>query len=59
MARPSRLVLGALLVIAAACGTSTPTAPKSANTMGPDHGALMVEGDTTCRSGFGVTNGKC
>jgi hypothetical protein len=58
MTRLSRLILGAALVTGAAC-SGTPTAPKPApNTMAPDAGALMVEGDSTCRSGWGVQNGK-
>ena len=59
MIRPSRLILGAVLVIAAACSADTPAAPERArNTMAPDAGALMTESDTTCRGGWGVANGK-
>jgi hypothetical protein len=55
--RPSRLILGAVLVISAACG-STPTAPKPVpNTMSPEVGALMDLGDS-CRSGWSNPNGK-
>ena len=57
MIRPSRLILGAALVIAGACSADTPTAPTP-NTMSPEAGALMTESDTTCRGGWGVANGK-
>jgi hypothetical protein len=59
MIRPSRLILGAALVIGAAC-SSTPTAPKPApNTMSPEAGALLDETPPDdCRGGFSVTNGK-
>jgi hypothetical protein len=58
MVRPSRFVLGAVLVIGAACSGGTPTAPTPApNTMAPDPGALMDE-DPDCRGGFSVANGK-
>lgn len=57
MIRPSRLILGAVLVIGAAC-SGTPTAPKPVpNTMSPEAGALMNE-TSDCRSGWGVANGK-
>jgi hypothetical protein len=61
MTRLSRLVLGAVLVIAAACSTSgAPTAPTSAssNTMSPRAEPLFVEGDSTCRNGWDTPNGK-
>jgi hypothetical protein len=59
MIRASRLILGAVLVIAAGCAESTPTAPeRSASTMAPDIGPSFVEGDTTCRGGWSVPNGK-
>ena len=59
MIRPSRLILGAALVIAGACSADTPTAPERAqNTMAPEAGPLMTESDTTCRGGFTVPNGK-
>ena len=59
MTRLSRLMLGAALVLGAAC-SSTPTAPKpTANTMSPEAGALL---DGTppedCRGGWSVANGK-
>ena len=60
MIRPSRLILGAALVIGAAC-SGTPTAPKPApNTMTPDAGALLDETPPAddCRNGYSVTNGK-
>jgi hypothetical protein len=59
MIRPSRLILGAALVIGAACG-GTPTAPTPApNTMTPDAGALFDEPPSDdCRGGFSVQNGK-
>ena len=61
MIRPSRvIILGAVLVIGAACSGATPTTPeRTSNTMAPDAGALMTESsDTTCRGGFTVANGK-
>jgi hypothetical protein len=60
MIRPSRvIILGAVLVIGAACSGATPTTPETSNTMAPDAGALMTESsDTTCRGGFTVANGK-
>ena len=54
MARLSRLILGAVLVIAAACG-GTPTAPAT-NTMSPNVEPLFDEGE--CRGGFSTANGK-
>jgi hypothetical protein len=58
MIRPSRLILGAALVIASAC-SGAPTGPEPApNTMTPEADALLTESDSTCRSGFGVANGK-
>jgi hypothetical protein len=59
MIRPSRLILGAALVIGAAC-SGTPTAPEPApNTMTPDAGVLLDEPPSEeCRGGFTVTNGK-
>jgi hypothetical protein len=57
MIRPSRLILGAALVIVAAC-SGTPTGPTPApNTMSPNVEALLDESDT-CRGGWDVTNGK-
>ena len=59
MVRPSRLAFGAALLIAAGCAGGEPTAPPAPNRMSPEAGALMTESDTTCRSGWGVPNGKC
>jgi hypothetical protein len=58
MIRPSRVILGAALVIGAAC-SGTPTAPKPApNTMTPEAGALLDETPEDCRSGWTTPNGK-
>jgi hypothetical protein len=58
MIRLSRPVLGAVLVIGVGC-SGTPTAPKQApNMIAPDAAALVTSSDTTCRSGYSVTNGK-
>jgi hypothetical protein len=57
MIRPSRLVLGAVLVIGAACGGGRPTAPEPApNTMSP-HVEPLLDGGT-CVGGWDVQNGK-
>jgi len=59
MFRPSRLILGALLVIGAGCGRGTPTAPERApRTMAPEIGPSFVETDSTCRGGWTNPNGK-
>jgi hypothetical protein len=60
MTRLSRLVLGAALVSATACG-GTPTAPAPApNTMAPDAGALFDGSPPSddCRGGYSVQDGK-
>jgi hypothetical protein len=58
MTRLLRLVLATALVSAAACSGGTPTAPPAPNMLTPEAEALMSDGDSTCRSGFGVTNGR-
>jgi hypothetical protein len=56
--RPRLVVLGAALLIAPACAGDTPTTPTP-NTMSPEAGALLDgSGDSTCRGGFSLPNGK-
>jgi len=58
MTRRSRLVvIGAALLIAAACAGDGPTTPAP-TTMSPDAGALFDSADSTCRGGWEVPNGK-
>ncbi len=59
MIRPSRLVIGVVLVIGAGCGSGTPTAPERAPSMtATSDGPSFDETDTTCRGGWTNPNGK-